>query len=85
MNLLLHGLEGEIKQGDTIQNPKFKNPDDTIETFDVVLANFPFSVENWAGNGTPKKTRKVRQYLIMMARLNTITPPKIPMLTPTTA
>lgn len=63
MNLLLHGLEGEIKQGDTIQNPKFKNPDDTIETFDVVLANFPFSVENWAGNGTPKKDKKGKAVL----------------------
>lgn len=63
MNLLLHGLEGEIKQGDTIQNPKFKNPDDTIESFDVVLANFPFSVENWAGNGTPKKDKKGKAVL----------------------
>lgn len=63
MNLQLHGLEGEIKQGDTIQNPKFKNPDDTIETFDVVLANFPFSVENWAGNGTPKKDKKGKAVL----------------------
>jgi len=63
MNLLLHGLEGEIKQGDTIQNPKFKNPNDTIETFDVVLANFPFSVENWAGNGTPKKDKKGKAVL----------------------
>jgi type I restriction enzyme M protein len=63
MNLLLHGLEGEIRQGDTIQNPKFKKADDTIETFDVVLANFPFSVENWAGNGTPKRDKKGKAVL----------------------
>lgn len=63
MNLLLHGLEGEIRQGDTIQNPRFKKADDTIETFDVVLANFPFSVENWAGNGTPKKDKKGKAVL----------------------
>ncbi|WP_066219530.1 class I SAM-dependent DNA methyltransferase [Formosa haliotis] len=62
MNLLLHGLEGEIRQGDTIQNPKFKKNDSEIETFDVVLANFPFSVENWAGNGTPKKDKKERLF-----------------------
>ena len=63
MNLLLHGLEGEIKQGDTIQNPKFKKEDDTIETFDVVLSNFPFSIENWAGNGMPKKDKKGKAIL----------------------
>ncbi|MFD1096246.1 type I restriction-modification system subunit M [Salegentibacter chungangensis] len=63
MNLLLHGLEGEIRQGDTIQNPKFKKNDSEIETFDVVLANFPFSVENWAGNGTPKKDKKGKAVL----------------------
>jgi len=63
MNLLLHGLEGEIRQGDTIQNPRFKKPNDKIETFDVVLANFPFSVENWAGNGTPKKDKKGKPVL----------------------
>jgi len=58
MNIMLHGLEGRIEQGDTMQNPKFKKADGTIETFDVALANFPFSVENWAGNGTPKKDKK---------------------------
>lgn len=63
MNLQLHGLEGEIRQGDTIQNPKFKKNDSEIETFDVVLANFPFSVENWAGNGTPKKDSKGKAVL----------------------
>lgn len=63
MNLQLHGLEGEIRQGDTIQNPKFKKNDNEIETFDVVLANFPFSVENWAGNGTPKKDKKGKAVL----------------------
>lgn len=63
MNLQLHGLEGEIRQGDTIQNPKFKKNDNEIETFDVVLANFPFSVENWAGNGTPKKDSKGKAVL----------------------
>lgn len=63
MNLLLHGLEGEIRQGDTIQNPRFKKNESEIDTFDVVLANFPFSVENWAGNGSPKKDKKGKPVL----------------------
>lgn len=63
MNLMLHGLEGEIRQGDTIQNPKFKKNDGSIETFDAVFANFPFSVENWAGNGVPKKDKKGKAVL----------------------
>ena len=63
MNMHLHGLEGEIRQGDTIQNPKFKKNDSEIDTFDVVLANFPFSVENWAGNGSPKKDKKGKAVL----------------------
>lgn len=63
MNLLLHGLEGEIRQGDTIQNPRFKKNESEIDTFDVVLANFPFSVENWAGNGSPKKDKKGKAVL----------------------
>ena len=62
MNLMLHGLEGEIKQGDTLQNPKFTT-DGRIDPFDVVLANFPFSLENWAGNGTPKKDKKGKAVL----------------------
>lgn len=55
MNIMLHGLEGKIVQGDTIRDPKFLKDEHSIETFDMVFANFPFSVENWAGNGTPKK------------------------------
>ncbi len=63
MNIMLHGLEGEIQQGDTIINPKFKKSDATLETFDIALANFPFSVENWAGNGTAKKDKKGKSVL----------------------
>ena len=29
----------------------------------MVFANFPFSVENWAGNGTPKKDKKGKAVL----------------------
>ncbi len=63
MNIILHGLEGKIVQGDTIRDPKFLKDEYNIDTFDMVFANFPFSVENWAGNGTPKKDKKGKAIL----------------------
>ena len=60
INMILHGLDARIEQGDTIRDPKFKDEDNTLElrTFDKVMANFPFSLENWAQNGEPKKDKK---------------------------
>lgn len=57
INLVLHGMEGKIVQGDTIKDPKFKD-DGEIEKFDYVFANFPFSQENWWQNGEVKKDAK---------------------------
>ena len=58
--MILHGLDARIEQGDTIRDPKFKEEDNPLElrTFDKVMANFPFSLENWAQNGEPKKDKK---------------------------
>jgi len=60
INMILHGLDARIEQGDTIRDPKFKDEDNALElrTFDKVMANFPFSMENWAQNGEPKKDKK---------------------------
>lgn len=60
INMILHGLDARIEQGDTIRDPKFKNEKNELEirTFDKVMANFPFSLENWAQNGEPKKDKK---------------------------
>jgi len=60
INMILHGLDARIEQGDTIRDPKFKEEDNPLElrTFDKVMANFPFSSENWAQNGEPKKDKK---------------------------
>ena len=62
INMILHGLDARIEQGDTIRDPKFKEEDNPLElrTFDKVMANFPFSLENWAQNGEPKKDKKGR-------------------------
>ena len=60
INMILHGLDARIEQGDTIRAPKFKSEENELElrTFDKVMANFPFSMENWAQNGEPKKDKK---------------------------
>ena len=60
INMILHGLDARIEQGDTILDPKFRDEDNELElrTFDKVMANFPFSDDNWAQNGVPKKDKK---------------------------
>jgi len=49
MNLLLHGLEDfVIERGDTLRNPVFSDPSTGgLATFDCVIANPPFSLEQW--------------------------------------
>lgn len=48
MNMFLHGMDhAEIAWGDTINSPEFKSSNDTLETFDVVVANPPFSLKKW--------------------------------------
>lgn len=47
MNLVLHGVEGfAIARGDTLVEPGFSE-DDRLATFDVVLANPPYSIKQW--------------------------------------
>jgi type I restriction enzyme M protein len=47
MNLILHGLEDfQIIRGDTLRQPKFIEAD-SLATFDVVIANPPFSLKKW--------------------------------------
>lgn len=49
MNLFLHGIEDfVVERGDTLRNPVFADPSTGgLATFDVVIANPPFSLENW--------------------------------------
>lgn len=47
MNLVLHGVEdSEIARGDTLAAPAFHDAD-KLKTFDVVLANPPYSIKQW--------------------------------------
>ena len=60
INMILHGLDAKVEKGDTILDPKFKEEDNELEIkkFNLALANFPFSQENWWKNGKPKKDAK---------------------------
>ena len=47
MNMILHNeIYADIKQGDTINDPQFKD-DDQLKTFDYIIANPPFSTKSW--------------------------------------
>jgi type I restriction enzyme M protein len=47
MNLVLHGVEDfQIVAGNTLSNPAFIERD-RLRTFDVVLANPPYSIKKW--------------------------------------
>jgi len=49
MNLFLHAVEDfSIVRGDTLRDPAFFTGDE-LATFDCVIANPPFSLENWGG------------------------------------
>ncbi len=47
MNLFLHGARDfQVRQGDTLRNPAFLHRG-KLQTFNCVIANPPFSLENW--------------------------------------
>ena len=48
MNMILHGYnDAKIERGDTFSEPKFQNGDGSLQTFDLVLANPPWNLDNW--------------------------------------
>lgn len=84
MNMLLHGrLDDRIEKGDTIRDPKLLDADGRLMVFDRVLANPPFSLEEWGrevaekdgfrrfGYGVPPKGKGDLAFLQhMVATLN---------------
>jgi len=49
MNMILHNNPtAEIKQGNTLANPRFTSDDGHLKTFDFVVANPPFSDKRWS-------------------------------------
>jgi type I restriction enzyme M protein len=52
MNMLLHGYnDATIEKGDTLRDPKLVNQHDKLMQFDRVIANPPFSLDNWGHEG----------------------------------
>jgi type I restriction enzyme M protein len=48
MNMLLHGLpDARIEKGDTIRDPKLRDKNGELMLFDRVIANPPFSLDEW--------------------------------------
>jgi type I restriction enzyme M protein len=55
MNMILHDTPtAEIQQGNTLTTPKFKDKNDTLKTFDFVVANPPFSDKRWSTGLEPE-------------------------------
>ncbi len=47
MNMFLHGIEDfSIARGNTLSHPKFLE-NDKLKTFDIILANPPYSIKRW--------------------------------------
>jgi len=63
INMILHGLDATIKKEDTLLRPQFLDENHEVQKFDLVMANFPFSAENWWKNGEPKRDRRGRPVL----------------------
>ena len=58
MNLFLHDIEDfRIVRGDTLRSPGLRQADGHISTFDVVVANPPFSHKNWGAETWAADTR----------------------------
>jgi type I restriction enzyme M protein len=48
MNLALHGVDDfAVARGDTLERPAFTDPQGRLATFDMVLANPPYSIKQW--------------------------------------
>jgi type I restriction enzyme M protein len=39
MNRIIHDMDGEVRRGDSMLNPKFRGPDHKLQKFDIVVAN----------------------------------------------
>ncbi|MFV8161063.1 N-6 DNA methylase [Mycobacterium sp. 134] len=58
MNLFLHEIEDfDIKRGDTLRAPAFKDTSGAVRRFDAVIANPPFSLANWGADRWPSDPR----------------------------
>lgn len=72
MNLFLHEIEDfDIKRGDTLRAPAFKDTSGAVRQFDTVIANPPFSLANWERTAGPR----IREPSAAFRRRRTATTP----------
>ena len=61
MNMWIHNnVDADIRQGNTIANPSFKE-NNTLKTFDLVVSNPPFSFKSWS-NGIDETDDKFGRF-----------------------
>ncbi len=54
MNMILHGIPtADIRNGNTLADPYFKEADGSLKRFDFAVSNPPFSMKNWKSGFTP--------------------------------
>ena len=54
MNMILHGHEtADVRRGNTLAAPQFRNGDSGLKTFDFAVANPPFSAKAWSNGLDP--------------------------------
>lgn len=48
INMFLHGLDSaDIRRGDTLANPQFLTQRGSLQTFNIAVANPPYSIKDW--------------------------------------
>ena len=54
MNMILHGIPtADIRNGNTLADPYFKEADGSLKRFDFAVSNPPFSMKNWKSGFDP--------------------------------
>lgn len=58
MNLFLHNIKDyKVVRGDTLRSPGLREPNGALTQFDAVIANPPFSLQNWGADTWPADPR----------------------------
>jgi len=65
MNMILHNNPtAVIRQGNTLSNPLFLDPETKYKTFDYVVANPPFSYKGWSNGVNIAEEKKSRRQIL---------------------
>jgi type I restriction enzyme M protein len=63
MNLYIHDVDdAQIVRGDTLRDPKFVDELGKLRTFDVVIANPPFSLKDWGQENWASDAHRRAEY-----------------------